>query len=460
MRLPVSSGAVARVAGCSAVISSRPVTAVEPRGVITLEQAPGVDYHRLSAEEHRWIFDALIAPSLLENITPQERPVAVYVMGQPGSGKTSRARALRRALRGRPVRISGDFFKAAHPDYYDLLRQEPRTAGERIRADYRAWQAMAEAAARERRGDVTIEIAPGSAAGFVEGARAYRRAGYRVELVVLAVRAADSRQGTAVRCADVNRLGGHGRFTTVSGHDRHFAVLADAVAEAEREEVADCVMVWGREGTVLYRNDRTPQGSWTRPARAAEVLLAEQRRPYTSQEAARFWALQRRLRTELPHYRHDIDQIACLARALMPAHLQPRRLAGPAPATRTAGLAQQAPARRLTESPLISENPYALWPYHLHRAIRSAVRDEDQDLAATIGRLRALTATGDFAYFTNIAHHMAACPCPAPPPPAGPSPRSARHGATWSGPGRNTCAPETDPYIHIGPDQTVSGRGR
>ncbi|MFJ2900221.1 ATP/GTP-binding protein [Streptomyces sp. NPDC087218] len=45
-------------------------------------------------------------------------------------------------------------------------------------------------------------------------------------------------------------------------------------------------------------------------------------------------------------------------------------------ATQTAGLTQQAPARRLAERPLISENPYALWPYHLHRAIRSAVRDD------------------------------------------------------------------------------------
>ncbi|MFE7757200.1 zeta toxin family protein [Streptomyces sp. NPDC057429] len=93
-------------------------------------EAPGVDYHRLSAEEHRWIFDVLIAPTLLEDITPQERPVAVYVMGQPGSGKTTTARVLRRALRGRPPRISGDSFKAFPPDYYDLLREEPRTAGE------------------------------------------------------------------------------------------------------------------------------------------------------------------------------------------------------------------------------------------------------------------------------------------------------------------------------------------
>ncbi len=34
-RLPSASGAEARVGGCRAVISSRPVTAVEPRGVIT-----------------------------------------------------------------------------------------------------------------------------------------------------------------------------------------------------------------------------------------------------------------------------------------------------------------------------------------------------------------------------------------------------------------------------------------
>ncbi|GAA2426093.1 hypothetical protein GCM10010255_80350 [Streptomyces coeruleofuscus] len=34
-RRPLASGSEARVGGCSAVISSRPVTAVEPRGVIT-----------------------------------------------------------------------------------------------------------------------------------------------------------------------------------------------------------------------------------------------------------------------------------------------------------------------------------------------------------------------------------------------------------------------------------------
>lgn len=70
-------------------------------------------------------------------------------------------------------------------------------------------------------------------------------------------------------------------------------------------------------------------------------------------------------------------------------------------ATRAAGLTQQATARRLTERPLIAENPYALWPYHLHRAIGTAVREDthnedrwtpaDWHQAAT----RALAALGE-----------------------------------------------------------------
>ncbi|MCF3105453.1 ATP/GTP-binding protein [Streptomyces roseoverticillatus] len=43
-------------------------------------------------------------------------------------------------------------------------------------------------------------------------------------------------------------------------------------------------------------------------------------------------------------------------------------------ATRAAGLAHQAAAQRLSERPLVDENPYGLWPYSLHGAIRTAIR--------------------------------------------------------------------------------------
>lgn len=46
-------------------------------------------------------------------------------------------------------------------------------------------------------------------------------------------------------------------------------------------------------------------------------------------------------------------------------------------ATRVAGLPHQAAAQRLTERPFVDENPYALWPFHLHGAIRSTIRTAD-----------------------------------------------------------------------------------
>ncbi|MFD3940620.1 hypothetical protein ACFWSF_38145 [Streptomyces sp. NPDC058611] len=46
-------------------------------------------------------------------------------------------------------------------------------------------------------------------------------------------------------------------------------------------------------------------------------------------------------------------------------------------------------------------------------AFHHAVRGENQDLGATIDRLRTLT-TGGFAYFTDLAHFMASLPLPEP----------------------------------------------
>ncbi|MGX1885757.1 hypothetical protein [Streptomyces sp. NPDC055287] len=46
-------------------------------------------------------------------------------------------------------------------------------------------------------------------------------------------------------------------------------------------------------------------------------------------------------------------------------------------ATRVAGTAHEAPTTRLIERPFVRENPFGLWPYHLHGLIRSTVRNAD-----------------------------------------------------------------------------------
>ncbi|SEB31331.1 Zeta toxin [Streptomyces melanosporofaciens] len=64
--------------------------------------APGVDYHRLSAEEHKRVFEELIAPSYLNGIISQDDPRAAYVLGQPGAGKSKVARTVKLRCGGGP----------------------------------------------------------------------------------------------------------------------------------------------------------------------------------------------------------------------------------------------------------------------------------------------------------------------------------------------------------------------
>ncbi|MER6374056.1 zeta toxin family protein [Streptomyces mirabilis] len=271
---------------------------------------PGVAYHRLSADEHRWIFDELITPTVLANVTPRDDPRAVYVLGQPGAGKLLAARMVRRAMRAGTTRLVGDDFKASHPDYFQLLRDDPRSAGAAIRTDYRAWFSRAEAYVRRHRGDALLEAAPASAEEFLDSALPFAADGYPVELVVLAVRAADSRLATALRYARALQIGGTGRFTTRSGHDTCFHALADIVAVADRHPQIAAITVIRRDGQALLRHEADGSG------RASWALAAERLRPYTEQETMAFLQLHHALRRALSRHRGELDDIAALARPL------------------------------------------------------------------------------------------------------------------------------------------------
>lgn len=288
-------------------------------------RAPGVDYHRLSTTEHRWVFDELIAPSYLNGIIGRDDPRAVYVLGQPGAGKLLAARTVRRAMRPGTTHLVGDDFKTSHPDYLRLLKEDPRNAGAAIRADYRAWFTQAEQYIRQRRGDVLIEGAPGSVEEFLASALPFAADGYPVELVVLAVREADSLLATALRYARALQIGGYPRFTTRAGHGTCFRALTDVTAAAEQHPAIAAVTVIRRDGQALLRHEAGAAG------RASWALTAEQLRPYTEQEATAFLRLHQALRKALPQHRDELDDTVALARPLMPARVQPARLDRPHP---------------------------------------------------------------------------------------------------------------------------------
>ncbi|MEU0025984.1 zeta toxin family protein [Streptomyces sp. NPDC006335] len=261
------------------------------------------------------IFEQRIRPDY-DPVVSREDPRLVCLAAQPGAGKTDNRHLVSSGREA--TRICGDDFKIAHPRYLELLAADPRTAGERIRPVYQEWQRRMESLVRDLRGDVVIELSPGPDRKFLDDAALYRAAGYRVELVVLAVRQADSRQGISLRYARA-LTSPQARFTSVAGHDVCFTALAEVLAAVERESAVHSLKVVRRDGTVLHHSERDAAGHLGRGA--VEALRREWERPYTRDEAEVFLENQEELHRTLPEYGAEWDDIAALAGRLMPLSL-------------------------------------------------------------------------------------------------------------------------------------------
>lgn len=105
-----------------------------------------VEQYRLSEERRQEIFDTAIVPIIFEAIKPAERPVAVFVGGQPGAGKSSTQNHVQRELRAEDAHsvlgISGDDLRAFHPDYANLLQLDDRSAAMLTDYDSGKWVEM------------------------------------------------------------------------------------------------------------------------------------------------------------------------------------------------------------------------------------------------------------------------------------------------------------------------------
>ncbi|MGW0664882.1 ATP/GTP-binding protein [Streptodolium elevatio] len=106
---------------------------------------------------------------------------------------------------------------------------------------------------------------------------------------------------------------------------------------------------------------------------------------YLDLSVMRFLEIRRTGRTPAPED-FDADFPALIARTLSDLTPDERHVLRAAAlldafdldlATQAAGLTHQAPAQRLTERPFVREDPFGIWPYHLHALIRSTIRTAD-----------------------------------------------------------------------------------
>jgi predicted kinase len=244
----------------------------------------------LSPERNESIFRNDILPDYLPEAMRQAgRPRMILLGGQPGAGKTAVLIASHVELdeAGMTIRIVGDDLRSYHPQFLVFQQQDPETASQFTQLDAGRWTEKLLAAAVERKVNIVFETTmrtPENVARVIGMARA---GGYNIEARAVAVNPRLSWQGNHYRFEVMLHAGDAARFPPQHVHDAAVTGLRVSLEKIETENLANRVQLRTRGGTVLYDNERGPDG-WSRSRQVRAALEREQTRPMTRGELQRF----------------------------------------------------------------------------------------------------------------------------------------------------------------------------
>ncbi|KAJ3496536.1 hypothetical protein NLG97_g2585 [Lecanicillium saksenae] len=254
---------------------------------------PDLSSYRLSDADSNRIFQEEILPAEFPadgapSRSQRSKPLAVLAVGQTGAGKTLLAPAIIEAhglsSASKPAHFIADTYKTYHPEYTRLMLSTPQHASPATGPDARKWLAMAAEEATKRKADVVLESACRHPDDFCELAALFHQAGYRVEVVVLAVPAALSRLGILSRFYDKKPEAQSRnlpvRLTPVKVHDDSYAGLLHAAKYLDESGIADQVLVVRRGNLVAYGWEKANGEA----AAIAEAVEQERKRNLTDAE--------------------------------------------------------------------------------------------------------------------------------------------------------------------------------
>ncbi|MFC7872032.1 zeta toxin family protein [[Kitasatospora] papulosa] len=312
--------------------------------------------YQLSVDENRRIFASGIVPEQLTGPLPQDPATAVFLLGQPGAGKTRVAQLIAEQLdaRGGFVDVDSDLYKPYHPQYARLMAEDDRLMTLYTGADGRAWMRQAQQFVRGedplsagRKVNALVQEIAMDPQFLAETMQKYRAVGTRIDTFVLAVSQALSEQGILNRYHEQVRDRGQGRLTVPEKAQASYTGIADSCEVIVREGLTDFAAVYRRgESDPRFAADAAQLAR--EPLALRQALEQERNRPWTPEESQDFLAVQQKLRNGLPaEFAPQLDRIDQLARPL----LAPQRSGGPRISTAAARSRSTTAPKRPGQSP-------------------------------------------------------------------------------------------------------------
>lgn len=258
-----------------------------------------VERYRLPEEQNQRIFRERIVPDLLAGRAPQETPTVVFLVGQPGAGKSRVTEMVADKLNqhGGFADIDSDLYKPYHPAYAELMARDDTLMAAYTRADGRAWMAQAEQYVRDHGLHAIIQETSQNAPAVEEKMRAYRDAGARVEGLFMGVPQAMSNQGIVNRYFEQLADRGQGRLTVQANADESYRGILELAQRVDAGALVDLASVYRRgEEKPRYSNSLGETGTWNSLPNLRKAVADERARPWTEAESNAFVKTQLKLR--------------------------------------------------------------------------------------------------------------------------------------------------------------------
>lgn len=212
---------------------------------VDLKQQP----YLLTEAQNQLLFFEHILPDAFDETAPAVKPKAIFLGGQPGSGKSGLSLVVQRTFpeTERAVVINSDALREYHPDFSRLQTTNVNQASFLVNPDTRIWQQkLIEAAIVNKRSLVLDGTLGGSPEPIKETAGMLRENGYFVDINVLAVPERLSRFGIYKRYEDQVARRGSGRWVGMENHDRVYKEIPITLIVLENSDHVDCVQVFTR----------------------------------------------------------------------------------------------------------------------------------------------------------------------------------------------------------------------
>lgn len=210
--------------------------------------------YQLDTDTHNRIYNERLAPNLLAEKNPQEQPRVVFLVGQPGAGRSRIAPYLVADLNGTraTLHIDGDRLRAYHPEYGRLLRERASEAADLLDPDAAKWAHRLAADAMQQRVNVVLVTTMRDVGGTKQLAEMFRKSGYRVEAVVVATPERVSLLTVFQRHEATRQRQGAARYVRPAVHDQAYQALPNSLADAEKQQLFDQVRVITRQRETVY----------------------------------------------------------------------------------------------------------------------------------------------------------------------------------------------------------------